>query len=88
MAEARLVKDDEMKGLERTLVEVLVEQQKKLLELLSEVGFTLGMQREYASICTINSIFYRGPDRIQRSQYYMRINRSSKLFETAKEVTT
>lgn len=37
MANARSVKDEEMKGLERTLVQVLVEQQKKLLGLLSEV---------------------------------------------------
>lgn len=40
LAEARSVKEDEMKGLERTLVQVLVEQQKKLLELLSQVGCT------------------------------------------------
>lgn len=39
LAESRAVKDEEMKGLERTLVQVLVEQQKKLLSLLSEVGF-------------------------------------------------
>lgn len=38
LAESRAVKDEEMKGLERTLVQVLVEQQKKLLSLLSEVG--------------------------------------------------
>ncbi|CAN0355186.1 unnamed protein product [Hapterophycus canaliculatus] len=38
LAESRSVKDDEMKGLERTLVQVLVEQQKKLLSLLSEVS--------------------------------------------------
>ena len=37
LAESRAVKDEEMKGLERTLVQVLVEQQKKLLSLLSEV---------------------------------------------------
>lgn len=37
LAESRSVKDEEMKGLERTLVEVLVEQQKKLLAVLSEV---------------------------------------------------
>lgn len=39
LAESRAVKDEEMKGLERTLVQVLVEQQKKLLSVLSEVGF-------------------------------------------------
>lgn len=38
LAEDRSAKDDEMKGLERTLVQVLVEQQKKLLALLSEVS--------------------------------------------------
>ncbi|CAM9178368.1 unnamed protein product [Scytosiphon promiscuus] len=38
LAESRSVKDEEMKGLERTLVQVLVEQQKKLLSLLSEAG--------------------------------------------------
>lgn len=38
LAESRAVKDEEMKSLERTLVQVLVEQQKKLLSLLSEVG--------------------------------------------------
>lgn len=38
LAESRAVKDEEMKGLERTLVQVLVEQQKKLLSLLSEVN--------------------------------------------------
>lgn len=38
LAESRAAKDEEMKDLERTLVQVLVEQQKKLLSLLSEVG--------------------------------------------------
>ncbi|CAM9879044.1 unnamed protein product [Laminaria digitata] len=37
LAESRSIKDEEVKGLERTLVQVLVEQQKKLLALLSEV---------------------------------------------------
>lgn len=41
LAESREVKDEEMKGLERTLVQVLVEQQKKLLSLLSEVGLVV-----------------------------------------------
>lgn len=41
LGEARAVKDDEMKELERTLVEVLVEQQKKLLALLAEVNAPL-----------------------------------------------
>ncbi|CAN0265335.1 unnamed protein product [Ectocarpus sp. 12 AP-2014] len=38
LAESRAEKEEEMKGLERTLVQVLVEQQKKLLSLLSEVN--------------------------------------------------
>ncbi|CAM9389092.1 unnamed protein product, partial [Choristocarpus tenellus] len=38
LAGVRAQKDEEMKGLERSLVEVLVEQQKKLLRLLSEVS--------------------------------------------------
>ncbi|CAM9607627.1 unnamed protein product, partial [Ectocarpus fasciculatus] len=38
LAESRAEKEEEMKGLERTLVQVLVEQQKKLLSLLSETG--------------------------------------------------
>ncbi|CAN0387650.1 unnamed protein product [Ectocarpus sp. 8 AP-2014] len=38
LAESRAEKEEEMKGLERTLVQVLVEQQKKLLSLLSEVS--------------------------------------------------
>lgn len=37
LAEARAGKEEDMKGLERILVQVLVEQQKKLLALLSEV---------------------------------------------------
>lgn len=37
LAELRSTKDDEMKSLERDLVQVLVEQQKKLLVLLGEV---------------------------------------------------
>lgn len=47
LAESRAVKDEEMKGLERTLVQVLVEQQKKLLSLLSEVGLFQPLDGSY-----------------------------------------
>lgn len=47
LAEDRSAKDDEMKGLERTLVQVLVEQQKKLLALLSEVSCILHSPSKY-----------------------------------------
>lgn len=42
LADSRGVKDEEMKALERTLVQVLVEQQKKLLSTLSEVKSRVG----------------------------------------------
>lgn len=40
LGEARSAKDDEMKELEKSLVQVLVEQQKKLLVVLNEVGLS------------------------------------------------
>lgn len=53
LAESRSNKDEEMKGLERTLVQVLVEQQKKLLTLLSEVRKCI--QAETCGISTLSN---------------------------------